>query len=33
MLDGTLERFGKNEGVRKNENSGAKAIIGSPDLA
>lgn len=32
MLDGTLARFGKNEGVRKMKTAERKAIIGSPDL-
>lgn len=32
MLDGTLARFGRNEGVRKMETVERKAVIGSPDL-
>jgi IS1 family transposase len=32
MPDGTLARFGRNEGVRKMETVDRKAIIGSPDL-
>jgi IS1 family transposase len=32
MLDGTLARFGRNEGVRKMETVDRKAVIGSPDL-
>lgn len=32
MLDGSLARFGRNEGVRKMETVDRKAVIGSPDL-
>src|SRR5205085_4663199 len=32
MPDGTLARFGRNEGVRKMETVDRKAVIGSPDL-
>ena len=32
MPDGTLARFGRNEGVRKMETVERKAVIGSPDL-
>jgi IS1 transposase len=32
MLDGTLARLGKNEGVRKMLTAERKAVIGSPDL-
>ncbi len=32
LLDGTLARFGKNEGVRKMKTAERKAVIGSPDL-
>ncbi len=32
MLDGTLARLGRNEGVRKMETVERKAVIGSPDL-
>ena len=32
MPDGTLGRFGRNEGVRKMETVERKAVIGSPDL-
>ena len=32
LLDGTLARLGKNEGVRKMQTAERKAIIGSPDL-
>lgn len=32
LLDGTLARFGKNEGVRKMVTAERKAVIGSPDL-
>jgi hypothetical protein len=32
MLDGTLARLGKNEGVRKMRTAQREAIIGSPDL-
>jgi IS1 family transposase len=32
MLDGTLARLGKNEGVRKMMTAERKAVIGSPDL-
>jgi len=32
MPDGTLARFGRNEGVRKMETVARKAVIGSPDL-
>lgn len=32
MLDGTLARFGRNEGVRKMMTAERKAVIGSPDL-
>jgi len=33
MMDGTLARLGKNEGVRKMMTAERKAIIGSPDLS
>lgn len=33
MLDGTLARFGKNEGVRKMKTAKRETVIGSPDLA
>jgi IS1 family transposase len=32
MLDGTLARLGKNEGVRKMKTAQREAVIGSPDL-
>src|SRR5437868_2165084 len=32
LLDGTLARFGKNEGVRKMLTAERKAVFGSPDL-
>ena len=32
LLDGTLARLGKNEGVRKMQTAERKAVIGSPDL-
>jgi hypothetical protein len=32
MSDGSLARWGRNEGVRKMETAERKAIIGSPDL-
>lgn len=32
MADGTLARFGRNEGVRKMQTAERKAVIGSPDL-
>jgi hypothetical protein len=32
MIDGTLARFGKNEGVRKMRTAQRVAMIGSPDL-
>ena len=32
MLDGTLARFGRNEGVRKMKTAERKAVIGSPNL-
>lgn len=32
LLDGTLARFGKNEGVRKMLTAERKAVVGSPDL-
>jgi hypothetical protein len=32
MLDGTLARLGKNEGVRKMLTAERKAVIGSPHL-
>src|SRR3989440_7604030 len=33
LLDGTLARFGRNEGVRKLVTAERKAVVGSPDLA
>src|SRR5438132_12997501 len=33
LLDGTLARLGKNEGVRKMKTAEREAVIGSPDLA
>ncbi len=33
LLDGTLARLGKNEGVRKMVTAERKAVVGSPDLA
>jgi len=33
LLDGTLARLGKNEGVRKMKTAERKAVVGSPDLA
>jgi IS1 family transposase len=32
LLDGTLARFGRNEGVRKMVTAERKAVVGSPDL-
>ena len=32
LLDGTLARLGKNEGVRKMVTAERKAVVGSPDL-
>lgn len=32
LLDGTLARFGSNDGVRKMETAKREAVIGSPDL-
>lgn len=32
LLDGTLARLGRNEGVRKMETAERKAVVGSPDL-
>ena len=33
MLDGTMARFGRNEGVRKMKAAERKAVVGSPDLS
>src|SRR6266478_5601159 len=32
LLDGTLARLGRNEGVRKMQTAERKAVVGSPDL-